>query len=79
MANAAPAGQPASFNAIAALLLAELHGRCGYSPRSSGCAPFRNALPPRFEVAEIISLQTVRDSPVTATKTNILHFVNICS
>lgn len=49
-----------SLSVIAALVLAELHGRCGYFPpvirlRSS------DGFPPRFEVAEILNLQIQRD------------------
>ncbi len=50
-----------SYNAIAALLLAELHGRCGYFPAILRLRPVPDTTPPRFEVAEIINLQTVRD------------------
>jgi hypothetical protein len=51
-----------SFNAIAALLLAELHGRMGYFPPVIRLRPVEGALPPRFEVAEVVNLQAVRDS-----------------
>lgn len=51
-----------SLNVIAALLLAELHGRCGYFPAVLRLRPVPNSTPPQFEVAEILNLQTVRDS-----------------
>ena len=41
--------------------LAELHGRMGYFPASGRRRPLAGSLPPRFEVAEIINLQAVRD------------------
>jgi hypothetical protein len=51
-----------SFNAIAALLLAELHGRMGYFPPVERMRPVAGAVPPRFEAAEILNLQSVRDA-----------------
>jgi len=50
-----------SHNVIAALALAELHGRMGYFPAVIRLRPIPNATPPQFEVAEIINLQAVRD------------------
>lgn len=50
-----------SFNYISALALAELHGRMGYFPPIIRMKPVQGALPPRFEVAEVINLQAVRD------------------
>lgn len=50
-----------SFNYISALALAELHGRMGYFPPIIRLKPLEGALPPRFEVAEVINLQSVRD------------------
>jgi hypothetical protein len=52
---------PPSLNVIVAVLLAELHGRMGYFPPIVRLRPVPGALPPRFEVAEVISLQEVRD------------------
>jgi len=51
-----------ALNTIAALLLAELHGRMGYFPTVIRLRPVAGAVPPRFEVAEIINLQQVRES-----------------
>ncbi|MEP7342335.1 MAG: CRISPR-associated protein Csx15 [Acidobacteriota bacterium] len=51
-----------SFNVIAALVLAELHGRMGYFPAIVRLRPIPNVTPPQFEVAEIINLQAVRDA-----------------
>ena len=50
-----------SLNYISALLLAELHGRMGYFPPILRLRPVPDALPPRFEVAEVINLQAIRD------------------
>ncbi len=51
-----------SFNIITALLLAELHGRMGYFPSIIRLKSVEGALPPKFEVAEILKLQDLRDS-----------------
>ncbi len=51
-----------SLNVIAGLLLAELHGRMGYFPPILRLKPVENALPPRYETAEILNLQAVRDA-----------------
>lgn len=50
-----------SLSVIAALVLAELHGRCGYFPAVLRLRPVPGAVPPQFEVAEILNLQAVRD------------------
>ncbi|MGQ9890114.1 MAG: CRISPR-associated protein Csx15, partial [Aggregatilineales bacterium] len=51
-----------SLNFIAGLLLADLHGRMGYFPPCLRLRPVKDALPPRFEVAEILNLQARRDA-----------------
>ncbi len=51
-----------SLNFIAALLLAELHGRMGYFPPIVRTRPVAGALPRRFEVAEILDLQGRREA-----------------
>jgi hypothetical protein len=51
-----------SLSAIAALVLAELHGRCGYFPAVLRLRPVPNTTPPQFEPAEIINLQAVREA-----------------
>jgi len=53
---------PPSLNFIAVVLLAELHGRMGYFPPCLRLRPVKDALPPRFEVAEVLNLQAVRDA-----------------
>jgi hypothetical protein len=50
-----------SLNFIAALLLAELHGRMGYFPPIVRLRPIKDSLPPRYEVAEVLNLQARRD------------------
>ncbi len=50
-----------SYNFLAAALLAELHGRMGYFPPALRLRPIPGSLPPRFEIAEIMQLQTLRD------------------
>jgi len=54
-----------SFNTIAALILAELHGRMGYFPPILRLRPVADAIPPRYEAAEILNLQPVRDEART--------------
>lgn len=51
-----------SLNVIAALGIAELHGRCGYFPAILRLKPVPHATPPQFAVAEIVNLQVVRDA-----------------
>ncbi len=51
-----------SLNYSAGVLLAELHGRMGYFPSIIRLRPVPDAVPPRFEVAELIPLQAVRDA-----------------
>ncbi len=53
---------PPSLNFITALLLAEIHGRTGYFPPIVRLRPVKDALPPRYEVAEVLNLQAVRDA-----------------
>ncbi len=56
---------PPSLNFVAVALLAELHGRMGYFPAHVRTRPVERALPPRYEVAEIVNLQAVRDEART--------------
>jgi hypothetical protein len=46
----------------AALVLAEVHGRCGYFPAVVRMRSVPGAVPPRFEVAEVLDVQAVRDA-----------------
>ncbi len=50
-----------AYNFVAALLLAELHGRMGYFPPILRLRPIKGSLPPRYEVAEILNLQEIRE------------------
>lgn len=54
-----------SLNFGAATILAELHGRCGYFPPIIRTRPVEGSLPPRYEVAEIVNLQALRDAART--------------
>jgi len=53
---------PPALNFVAVTLLAELHGRMGYFPAHIRTRPAEGSLPPRFEVAEVINLQAVREA-----------------
>ncbi len=53
---------PPSLNFVAAVLLAELHGRCGYFPAMLRMRPVEGSIPLRYEVAEVLNLQDVRDA-----------------
>jgi hypothetical protein len=50
-----------ALNFIAAILLAELHGRSGRFPTIIRLRPVANALVSTFELAEIINLDQVRN------------------
>ncbi|HBT20618.1 MAG TPA: hypothetical protein DEA47_04560 [Peptococcaceae bacterium] len=52
---------PPSLNIITAVLLAELHGRCGYFPPVVRLRQKEGSIPPEFEVAEVVNLQEVRE------------------
>ncbi|MGQ9481729.1 CRISPR-associated protein Csx15 [Chloroflexus sp.] len=54
-----------ALNFSAAALLAELHGRMGYFPPVLRIRPIVGSLPPRYEVAEILNLQVLRDEART--------------
>ena len=56
---------PPALNFITAMLLAALHGLMGYFPPIVRIAPVADSLPRRFEVAEIIDLQELRDAART--------------
>jgi hypothetical protein len=51
-----------ALNFAAAALLAELHGRMGYFPPVVRTRPVEGALPPRYEIAEVLNLQAIRDA-----------------
>lgn len=49
-----------SFNVIAALVLAQLHGLMGHFPAIIRLRPVHGAVPARFEIAEVIDLNSYR-------------------
>lgn len=49
-------------NVIAALTLAEIHGRAGYFPTVLRLREMAGSTPREFEFAEILNLQSVRDA-----------------
>lgn len=53
---------PPALAPITAVLLAEIHGMTGYFPTILRLRPVSGSTPPKFEVAELINLQAVRDS-----------------
>jgi len=52
---------PPALNFSAACILAEIHGRCGYFPPCLRLRPTEDSIPRRYEVAEILDLQAIRD------------------
>jgi len=53
---------PPALSFITAAVLAELHGRMGYFAPCARLRPVSGALPPQYEVAELIDLQAQRDA-----------------
>ncbi len=53
---------PPALNFSAVVLLAELHGRLGYFPPCLRLRPVPGALVPRFEAAEVLNLQQLREA-----------------
>jgi hypothetical protein len=51
-----------SLSVVAALVVAELHGRCGYFPAVLRLKPVPDTTPLQFTVAEIVNLQVVRNA-----------------
>lgn len=51
-----------ALNFSAAVLLAEIHGRCGYFPPCLRMRPIAGSMPPQYEVAEILNLQATRET-----------------
>lgn len=52
---------PPSLHTVASTLLAELHGRMGYFPSILRLRPVAGSNPARFEVAEILNLNEIRE------------------
>lgn len=53
---------PPSLAPLAVALAAELHGRCGFFPPTLNIRPVEGVLPPRYELAEILDLQRIRET-----------------
>ena len=53
---------PPALNFSAVVLLAELHGRLGYFPPCLRLRPVPGALVQRFEAAEVLNLQQLREA-----------------
>jgi len=51
-----------SLAVVAAGILAELHGRMGYFPPVIRMRPIAGTIPLKFEVAEIVLLQSIREN-----------------
>lgn len=56
---------PPSLAPITAALLAETHGRSGFFPTILRLRPIAGSVPPKFEVAELLNLQSIRDAART--------------
>lgn len=52
---------PPALAPVALALVAEIHGRVGYFPAILHIRPVEGSVPTRFEVAEVVNLQTLRD------------------
>ena len=52
---------PPALAPVALALAAELHERCGYFPAMLNVRPIAGANPPRYEIAEVVNLQAIRD------------------
>lgn len=53
---------PPSLAAIACLIVAEIHGRAGYFVPIVRLSPRPNAVPPVFDVAEVLDLAAQREA-----------------
>ncbi len=53
---------PPSYAPLTVALLAQLHGRMGNFPTMLRIRPIANSTPVRFEVAELLNLQTYRET-----------------
>ncbi|HEY8343744.1 MAG TPA: CRISPR-associated protein Csx15 [Bacillota bacterium] len=50
-----------ALNYSAAIVLAQIHGRAGYFPPVIRLRPVPGQIPRRYEIAEILNLQDIRD------------------
>lgn len=53
---------PPALAPLALALIAELHGRCGFFPPILNIRPKGDTRVPRYEVAEVLELQRIRDN-----------------
>jgi len=53
---------PPALAPLALALIAELHGRCGGFPAMLNVRPVEGSVPTRYEVAEVLNLQAVREA-----------------
>jgi hypothetical protein len=53
---------PPALAPLALALIAELHGRCGGFPALLNIRPVADSIPTRYEVAEVVNLQALRDA-----------------
>lgn len=51
---------PPAFAPAAVLLLAELHGRCGYYPAALRFRQVEGVMPPQYELAELLDINGQR-------------------
>lgn len=53
---------PPALAPVALALIAELHGRCGGFPAILNVRPVADSVPTRYEVAEVLNLQALREA-----------------
>ncbi|GAB4442433.1 MAG: CRISPR-associated protein Csx15 [Chloroflexi bacterium OHK40] len=53
---------PPGLAPLALALIAELHGRCGGFPAILNMRPMAGSTPTRYEVAEVLNLQALREA-----------------
>lgn len=53
---------PPSLAPVALALVAELHGRCGGFPAILNVRPVAGSVPTRYELAEVLNLQALREA-----------------
>jgi hypothetical protein len=56
---------PPGYAPAVAVLLAEMHGRSGHFPALLRLRPVANSTPTRYEVAEVVNLQDLREDART--------------
>lgn len=53
---------PPALAPVALALIAEIHGRIGHFPAILHIRPVEGSVPTRYEVAEVVNLQTLREA-----------------